>query len=48
MEFNFGYDDEQGDYKFVVGDQIGYRYEVIKFLGKGSFGAYLKCIDHKT
>jgi dual specificity tyrosine-phosphorylation-regulated kinase 2/3/4 len=48
LEFNFGYDDEQGDYKFVEGDQIGYRYEVIKFLGKGSFGICLKCIDHKT
>lgn len=48
MEFNFGYDDESGDYKFVEGDHIGYRYEVIKFLGKGSFGTALKCMDHKT
>ncbi len=29
-------------------DHIGYRYEVLKFLGKGSFGTALKCIDHKT
>ena len=41
MEFNFGYDDESGDYKVVDGDHIGYRYEVIKFLGKGSFGTAL-------
>lgn len=48
LEFNFGYDDEHGDYKFIENDHIGYRYEVIKFLGKGSFGTALKCIDHKT
>jgi len=32
----------------VDGDHIGYRYEVLKFLGKGSFGTALQCIDHKT
>ena len=48
LEFNFGYDDESGDYKIVTGDHIGYRYEVVKFLGKGSFGTALQCIDHKT
>ena len=48
MEHNFGYDDEKGDYKVVDNDHIGYRYEVISFLGKGSFGTALKCIDHKT
>jgi dual specificity tyrosine-phosphorylation-regulated kinase 2/3/4 len=26
--YNFGYDDDQGDYKVVMGDHIGYRYEV--------------------
>jgi len=48
LEFNFGYDDESGDYKYIENDHIGYRYEVIKFLGKGSFGTALKCVDHKT
>lgn len=48
LEFNFGYDDENGDYKIVTGDHIGYRYEAVKFLGKGSFGTALQCIDHKT
>jgi dual specificity tyrosine-phosphorylation-regulated kinase 2/3/4 len=48
LEHNFGYDDEKGDYKVVDNDHIGYRYEVISFLGKGSFGTALKCIDHKT
>ena len=35
---NYGYDDERGDYNVVLGDHIGYRFEVIEFLGKGSFG----------
>ena len=47
LEYNSGYDDEQGDYKYVENDHIGYRYEVLKFLGKGSFGAALECFDHK-
>lgn len=46
--YNFGYDDEQGDYKVVMHDHIGFRYEVKQFLGKGSFGQALKCLDHKT
>ena len=28
-------------------DQIGYRYEILEFLGKGSFGIAIKCFDHK-
>lgn len=28
-------------------DHIGYRYELLKFLGKGSFGIAVKCFDHK-
>ena len=43
--FNFGYDDEQGDYTVVLGDHIGFRYLVLDFLGKGSFGQALKCED---
>ena len=44
---NYGYDDDKGDYKMVIGDHIGYRYEIVEFLGKGSFGTALRCIDHK-
>ena len=43
--FNFGYDDEQGDYTVVLGDHIGFRYLVLDFLGKGPFGQALKCED---
>lgn len=28
-EFNYGYDDDKGDYKVVMKDHIGYRYEVL-------------------
>lgn len=35
---NYGYDDERGDYNVVLKDHIAYRFEVLEFLGKGSFG----------
>lgn len=35
---NGGYDDENGSYQLVVHDHIAYRYEVLKVIGKGSFG----------
>jgi dual specificity tyrosine-phosphorylation-regulated kinase 2/3/4 len=44
---NNGYDDENGSYKPVQHDHILYRFEVLKILGKGSFGQVLKCYDHK-
>jgi dual specificity tyrosine-phosphorylation-regulated kinase 2/3/4 len=37
-KYNDGYDDDNGDYNVVVGDHIGFRFEVTDFLGKGSFG----------
>lgn len=48
QQYNFGYDDERGDYNVVLGDHIAYRFEVLDFLGKGSFGQALKCKDHQT
>lgn len=41
-DFNYGYDDDRGDYNVVIGDHIAYRFEVIDLLGKGSFGQALK------
>jgi serine/threonine protein kinase len=46
-EHNYGFDDERGDYNVVVGDHIAFRFEIIDFLGKGSFGQALKWFDHK-
>jgi len=47
-QYNYGYDDDQGDYRVVVSDHLGYRFEIIDFLGKGSFGQALRCKDHQT
>lgn len=35
---NAGYDDENGSYLLVPHDHIAYRYEILKVIGKGSFG----------
>nr|CAG8528110.1 12695_t:CDS:10 [Entrophospora candida] len=45
---NYGFDDERGDYKVVMGDHLCFRFEIVDTLGKGSFGQVLKCLDHKT
>uniref|UniRef100_A0A1I8A9R5 Dual specificity tyrosine-phosphorylation-regulated kinase mbk-2 n=2 Tax=Steinernema glaseri TaxID=37863 RepID=A0A1I8A9R5_9BILA len=44
---NNGYDDENGSYVLVSHDHIAYRYEILKVIGKGSFGQVIKAYDHK-
>lgn len=44
---NNGYDDNKGFYKLYVGDHLGFRYEILSLLGKGTFGYVCKCYDHK-
>lgn len=45
---NCGFDDDQGSYLHTPHDHIAYRYEVLKIVGKGSFGQVIKVLDHKT
>lgn len=42
-----GFDDNNGGYLPVVHDHIAYRYEVLKTIGKGTFGIVLHAHDHK-
>lgn len=32
----------------MMHEHLGYRYEILKKLGKGSFGIVLKVFDHKA
>lgn len=44
---NNGFDNDQNEYIVRMNEHLGYRYEVNKKLGKGSFGVVLRCYDHK-
>ena len=42
------FNDEEGDYKLIIGSHLNYRYEIIECIGKGSFGEAIKCYDYKN
>jgi len=44
---NNGFDTEENEYILRLNEHIGYRYEVVKKVGKGSFGVVMRCYDHK-
>jgi dual specificity tyrosine-phosphorylation-regulated kinase 2/3/4 len=37
----------EGEIKVTLGDDIEYRYEILGFLGKGSFGEVFRAFDHQ-
>jgi len=43
-EINDGFDDAQNSYIIIAHDHIAYRYEILKSLGKGSFGQVMYSI----
>lgn len=45
---NYGFDDASGSYIHVAHDHIAYRYEMLKVIGKGSFGSVIRAFDHKN
>lgn len=45
--YNNGFDDKDGHYVVIPGEEILQRYTVQEVIGKGSFGTVLKCYDER-
>lgn len=44
---NCGFDDKHGDYQYKIGDHLEYRFQIMEYMGRGTFGAVVKAYDHK-
>jgi dual specificity tyrosine-phosphorylation-regulated kinase 2/3/4 len=40
------FDTDQGYYKIITNDHIGFRYEIVNSIGKGAFGEVIQVFDH--
>ena len=45
---NFGFDDENGNYRCIIKDHIAFRYEIFEIIGQGSFGQVFRVFDYKN
>lgn len=43
----YGFDDNNGSYIPVINDHVAYRYEILRIIGKGTFGVVLQAFDHR-
>jgi dual specificity tyrosine-phosphorylation-regulated kinase 2/3/4 len=43
---NWGFDTSKHHYIALNGDHLAFRYEILEFIGKGTFGQVLRCFDH--
>jgi dual specificity tyrosine-phosphorylation-regulated kinase 2/3/4 len=43
---NNGFDNDKGEYICDIHDHLDFRYEIVKRIGKGSFGQVFRCFDH--
>jgi len=44
---NNGFDNNENEYITRPGEHLGFRYEINKKVGKGSFGVVMRAYDHK-
>ncbi|KAF4664375.1 hypothetical protein FOL47_005156 [Perkinsus chesapeaki] len=44
---NYGYDSDDGSYRFISHDHFAYRFEVLNLIGRGTFGQVAEVFDHR-